>query len=195
MLHTAEIISVSYCTPGRSSQLYTAHCGINLRGVKHTTETICAVCGTLQSQSRRCAVHRGDDLSGMQHTEETISAVCSTPRKQSEQCATHHRDNFVGVQYTAETNCTPQSKNRDLHLSVVVFKGVNSEHIYHKRKDLSIKFKFAKTNFVVSAVCVHTKETTLWSNISTKSKPIIQEPRWVRIMKKQEVENLVTLSL
>ena len=53
----------------------------------------------------------------------------------------------------AETNCTPWSQNRNLHLSLVAFKGTirrnpfRGEHIYHEKKDKKYKMLFNKRKF------------------------------------------------
>ena len=71
----------------------------NLHGVHHTVETNSVLCNTA----------------------EMISAVCNTPQSPSTRCETISDVCCTLRRQTAQ--CTPQSQNQNLYLSLVAFKG------------------------------------------------------------------------
>ena len=103
------ISAVCCCTPPRSSPLWVATRGDDLRSMLHTATIFSAVCCTplrcslwcVQRSSPRCDAHRGDYLRGMLYTAEIISAVCCTLQRSSLWCIAHCRDNFV-IKYLNE---------------------------------------------------------------------------------------------
>ena len=150
-----------------------------------TKLSVFAVSNTLWRRSLQCATHCGDDPHGVQHTTEIIFAVCNIPRRLSPRCASHrgddlsahHRDDLIDVQHTTEIYCTLQNQNSNLHLSVVAFKETTrrnpsrGEHIYSITKEkIWRNFFYLPRKFFYQDHVLHTVETTLWSNISTKSK-------------------------
>ena len=197
--HTIEIISTvcntprrwSLYTPQRRSQLCATHRGDDLGGAQHTAEIISEVCNTPQRWSWQCAVYCRDDLRGVQPTEEMISAVCNPLRRWSPRCATHRGDDLRSVQHTSEINCTLQNQNQNLHFSIIAFKETirrnpfMGKHIYHERKDLKICTLWRQ-------LC---DQISWWNwNQIQKYISLFIRAKWVQIMKKLEVKNLMTHS-
>ena len=127
------LVSIVRCTPQRRSPQYDAHRRDNLRSVHPIVETMAPG----SKKSWLCSIHHWDDLCGVHHTAKSISVV--------PWCASYGGDNLPGVYHTAKTNCTPQSQNQNLNLSLAAFKetigrnNFRSEHFYHERKDLKNK--------------------------------------------------------
>ena len=89
--------------------------------------------------------------------------------------------NLRYVHHTAETNCTPRSRNRNLRLPLVAFKGTvrgnpfMGEHIYYERKDLKY------VDLLITFVCTPKQ---LCDQISPRNRKIIRKHfsrffRWV----------------
>ena len=117
---------------------------------------------------------------------EIISTVCNIPWRSSQRRKTYS---------TAEINCTLQNKSKS-SLVYGCFKETirrnpfRGEHMYHERKDWRHFFNLVRNFFYLRGV-FHIAETTLWPNISTKSKrnskilwPVYQGPSWIWITKK-----------
>ena len=161
-----------------------------MHGVHPSAESSSAMCITPQS-------HEKKNLKN--------SAVCIIPRSRTPRCASYCGVKLRGVHHTAESsdqisqknstvwctpwsqesNCIQRSQNQNLQESQVAFKGTirrhpfNGEHISWKKRFVENFFYLLSLNFC--------------ARISQRNRN--QGPRWVRIMKKMEVENLLTHSL
>ena len=120
--HSLYIRAMSYS--------YIPLCGVKLRGVMHTVESV------------TCQVSVWSEMLRLLFLCESSSSVCITPRSQAPRCASYRGVKFSDMHHTTESNCTPQSKNQILWESLVAFKGAirrnpfRVEHIYHESKDL-----------------------------------------------------------
>ena len=182
-------------------------CFKKLCGVHPTMESNSAVCITPRSQWSKFV----KKLGGVHPTTESSSAMCFPLQSQSWRCLSHFGVKLCYVHHTAESNCSPQSQNRNLCFSLVAFKGTirrnpfRGEHIQYCKswkKRIEEFFKnLVSLKFWLHRV-IHTTELN-FSNLvieylgesKPNSKilwPVYQGPGWVRIMKKIEVENLVT---
>ena len=88
VMHTTELDSAVWCTPGSLTPWWDAH-----HGGMHTTELDSAVWCTQPSLTPRCDAHRRvlweigvTWLRGVMHTAELDSAVWCTPRSRTPQC-------------------------------------------------------------------------------------------------------------
>ena len=171
------------------------------------------------SQTPRCASHRVVSDQNLSKNSAVCIPLLSQARQcasqplqsQSWRCLSHCGVKLCSVHHTAESNCSPQSQNRNLCFSLVAFKGTirrnpfRGEHIQYCKswkKRIEEFFKnLVSLKFWLHRV-IHTTELN-FSNLvieylgesKPNSKilwPVYQGPGWVRIMKKIEVENLVT---
>ena len=154
------------------------------------------MCILPRSQAPQCASHLVVKLRGVHHTMESSdqnfsnSSVVSIPP----QSQTAHRGVKRGVKIEIFVILWLLLKGQ----SGEILLGVNTSIIKEKNWRIFLYLLSLK-------MCMTLRSRifwTLWSNISAKSKliskllkPVYQEPGWVQIMKKMEVENLVTHSL
>ena len=173
-----------------------------LRGVHPSAKSSSAVCITLKSQvikiyqkAPRCASHLKVKLCSVLSTAESSSVVCIAPQSQALWCASHR-----GVKIEIFVSLWLLLKGQ----SGEILLGVNTSTVSWKKRFEENFFDLLSLKFWLWGV-MHTAESK-FSNfvicdlvkLKPNSKilyPVYQGPRWVRIMNKMKVENLVTHSL